>query len=325
MALNPNANTFVPSWLRRAEKRRYSRADLLKLRNVGNQRIRNSGVVDSPPFTRVPKSVLPLLALRNFQEFVDVDALSSLVSDLHPTNDLGNRYCLNCSRGPQPCPAVADAIDTVRTRLRSTRLGAFVQQGWLVVSTEVLLQLVFYSKVSKIALRGVAQRAPKVVQLVRSFLTGAEKPAVRTPAVTDHGEWNALMALLSFDAIRDNRTKLYTDISRNWIRSRTPFEQFAHFLYFCEARPIHPVRNMLINAQKPTMVAVLTQNSDAFVALADLGFLIPPDFYWDLPIFSPPPTNDVYVNECLRHLGVFFYQVQSRVKPTLVLPIQARK
>ena len=310
MSLNPGASSFVPRWLKKT-KRVMTREEIRALRDPALALERSRGVTTFHPFTHIPHSLPPLLQCRHFEEFVDVDAASSLVEDIQVAVDpsLVNYYCVECAQGPNPCGRVADLIVGVRRKLQQTRIGAFLFQPGDVVMGLVQLHLVFESRKTSMKMKLLAEKAKDAVTRIREFLCG-EGFHVLPPPVAQHDQWRRMMQLLMFDWIRDNRTRIFTELSKYWKKSHTQFEQFAHFLFYRDDRPAHVVRNMLTHSQKPVMVAVIGGSLDAVVVLSELGFFVPPDYFWaSFPFFKE--TLEGTMGHVLRHLCVHYYQRQS--------------
>jgi hypothetical protein len=327
MTLNPTASNFVPRWLRQAssEKQRkpgsYTRAELLALRAASLALERSRGVTSAHPFTHIPASLPPLLQCRHFEEFVDIDAASSLVEDVPLSIDpsLVNYFCVECANGPTSCARIAELIVGVRRKMQQTRIGAFLFQAGDVVMGLVQLQLVFESRKTSMKMKILAEKAKDAVAVIRQFLCG-EGFHVLPPPVSQHDQWRRMMQLLMFDWIRDNRTRIFTELSKFWKKSHTQFEQFAHFLFYRDDRPAHAVKNMLTHSQKPVMVSVVGGSVDAVVLLSELGFFVPPDYFWaSFPFFRE--TLEGPTGRILRHLCVHYYQRQSTRGSALFNPI----
>lgn len=317
IVMNPSAKEFIPKWVQSPivapSKMRYTKAQMKALQKPTIEAIKNGPVVDVPPFQAVPASLQHYLRLRNYIEYVDIDHASATVehsSVTIPGNDpVLNYYCVQCSQGPQPCHSVGEIITNVRRREQQNVLGAFLFQPGDVVMGLVQLLLVFDSKKSSMKMRNLKERHPKVVQLVKEYLCG-EGFHIPPPAVTAHEQWRVLVQKLKFDCIRDSKTIVYTELSKYWKKSHTQFEQFAHFLFFRDDVPAHRTKNMITHAQKPVIVAALSGDVEAFVMLSELGFFVPPDYYWSFPFFKDA-ILDEKLYSVLRHLCIYYYQRQS--------------
>ena len=130
------------------------------------------------------------------------------------------------------------------------------------------------------------------------------------------------MLRLKFNWIRDSLTPIYTELSKYWKKSHTPFEQFAHFLFFRDDRPCRQTKNMITHAQKPVLVAAIAGDVEAMVLLAELGFFVPPDYYWNLPFMDAArKAMDPAVHATLRHLGVYYYAKMMAQRMDIFNPI----
>eukprot|EP00658_Telonema_sp_P-2_P046372 TRINITY_DN3452_c0_g1_i5.p1 TRINITY_DN3452_c0_g1~~TRINITY_DN3452_c0_g1_i5.p1 ORF type:complete len:463 (-),score=133.23 TRINITY_DN3452_c0_g1_i5:456-1844(-) len=178
----------------------------------------------------------------------------------------------------------ADVVTTARHKAHKVVGGPFLAQSGDTVQGLLQVELVFRFKGSNMRLQQIGQHHPNIVSRVQEYLCG-EGFHVRCPKISDHILWKSLLERLRFDWIRDNKTRIFTELSKQWKKLNTPFEQFCHFYFFRTARPAHDCKGMLTHSQKPIMVAALTGDVDAVVQLADLGFFVPPDYYWQLLSF----------------------------------------
>jgi hypothetical protein len=323
---------------KRGGRVRYTRQQLLALRPAAMELITRGPIVDHPPFLKIPESFAPLLELPHALEYLNVDAATQLVerrsymspllssssSALHARvrevqgteteDDIAHARRYNCAvcaeGGPLPCPAIQRIIQRASKFAMSTKLGAALMQPALVVESLLRLALLFDAKQSSLRLRLLAERSPRVVHLVEEYLCG-EGYHLPLPPVTAHEEWAAMNAMLKFDAIRDNKTRIITDLSKHWKKRRTQFEQFVHFFAFRDARPVRPVKNIVTQSVKPGMVAMLMGDVTAVLLLHRLGFFIPPDYYWSVyPFLRQALGEGTLTYDVVRHLGLYFSSVQ---------------
>lgn len=328
--MNPTAKEFLPSWAKSPsslpKKVKYSKSQLKALQQPALDAVRVAPVVNFPPFRNIPASLVPLLEHANSTEFVDFERASALVEGATSFEHEAalNFYCVQCAAGPQPCHSISEIITNVRRREQQTVLGAFLFQPGHVVMGLVQLRLVFDSKKSSIGMRKLQERAPKAVSKIKEFLCG-EGFHIPPPAVTAHEQWKVLNQKLKFDWIRDSKTVVYTELSKYWKKSHTQFEQFAHFLFFRDDVPSQRTRNMITHAQKPIIVSVLAGDLEALVMLSELGFFVPPDYYWSFPFFKDTAA-DPKLAAVLRHLCVYYYQKNSERSdiPVVQAPASSR-
>ncbi|KAK7198841.1 hypothetical protein NESM_000850100 [Novymonas esmeraldas] len=308
---------------------RYTRQELLSLRAAAMEHVARDRRVDHPPFRKIPATFAPLLTLPFAMEYVNVDAVVQLVEHCPQTSpplsssmsasaedarddSAARRFaCAVCAQGgPQPCAAVHALVHRLSRRVLSTTLGAALMQPRLVVESLLRLALVFDAKQSSLRLRLLAERSPLVVHLVEEYLCG-EGYHLPLPPVAAHEDWAVLNAMLKFDAVRDNKTRVITDLSKHWRRRRTQFEQFVHFFAFRDARPVRPARNMITQSVKPGMVAMLTGDTTAMYLLHRLGFFTPPDYYWTVfPFLRQALGDGTATYDVVRHLGLYLSAVQ---------------
>lgn len=178
----------------------------------------------------------------------------------------------------------AEVVTAIRHKAHKVVGGPFLAQSGDTVQGLLQIELTFRFKRTNMRLQHIAHNHPNIVRLVQEYLCG-EGFHIRCPPITDHILWKSLLERLRFDWIRDNKTRIFTELSKQWKKINTPFEQFCHFFFFRTARPAHECKGMLTHAQKPVIVATLTGDVDAVVQLADLGFFVPPDYYWQLLSF----------------------------------------
>ncbi|KAG5494997.1 hypothetical protein JKF63_02049 [Porcisia hertigi] len=305
---------------------RYSKQQLLSLRPAAIEHVMRGRIVDYPPFLKIPESFALLLGLPFAMEYVNVDAAMQLVKDRQcaslPATSSSTRVarvkdvateaqarrfaCPVCAHGgPQPCVAVQQIIQRASRQVMSTRFGAAVMQPSVVVASLLRLALVFEAKQSSLRLRMLAEQSPRVVNLVEAYLCG-EGYHLPLPPVTAHKDWAALNSLLKFDFIRDNKTRIITDLSKHWRKRRTQFEQFVHFFFFRDARPVRPAKNIITQSVKPGMVAMLSGDVTAMVLLHRLDFFIPPDYYWSVfPFLRQALGEGTPAYDAVRHLGLY--------------------
>lgn len=334
----------VPIALKQKGHVRYTKQQLLSLRPAAMECVTRGPIVDHPPFLKIPESFARLLELPHALEYVNVDAATRLVehrsyvSPLLTSSSSARAYvagpavatvgaeendaeddiaharlyrCAVCAEGgPLPCPAIQRVIQRASKFAMSTKLGAALMQPALVVESLLRLALVFEAKQSSLRLRLLAERSPRVVHLVEEYLCG-EGYHLPLPCVTAHAEWAAMNAMLKFDAIRDNKTRVITDLSKHWKKRRTQFEQFVHFFAFRDARPVRPAKNIITQSVKPGMVAMLMGDVTAVLLLHRLRFFIPPDYYWSVyPFLRQSLGEGTLAYDVVRHLGLYFSSVQ---------------
>jgi hypothetical protein len=326
--MNPSASAFVPKWVKtppvQPRKARFTKAELKAIQAPALQSVAREPRVAIPPFHGVPASLQSYLNLRNYIEFVDIEAATRIVETVSPTlnplptppsekptfNDpVMDYYCVQCSKGPQPCGPIGEIVRGVRRREQQNLLGAFLFQQGEVVMGQVATLLVFDSKRSSMRMRKLKEQCPQAIKIIKEFLCG-EGFHIPPPPVTAHDQWRTLNQMLKFDSIRDSKTIIYTELSKYWKKSHTPFEQFAHFLFYRDDAPAHRSKNMITHAQKPVLVAVLSGDLDAVVMLSELGFFVPPDYYWSFPFFKDA-LRDARMYNVMRHLCIYYYQKQS--------------
>nr|CCM18495.1 hypothetical protein, conserved [Leishmania guyanensis] len=309
----------------------YSKQQLLLLRPTAIEQVMRGRIVDHPPFLKIPESFAPLLERPFAMEYVNVEAAIQLVKhrsyasrltssppasvarteDFDEEAQLRLYTCPVCAQGgSQPCAVIQRILQRARRNFMSTKFGAALMQPALVVETLLRLALVFDAKQSSLRLRILAEQSPRVVHLVEEYLCG-EGYHLPLPPVTAHEDWAALNAMLRFDAIRDNKTRVITDLSKHWKKRRTQFEQFIHFFAFRDARPVRPAKNIITQSVKPGMVAMLTGDILAMALLHRLGFFIPPDYYWTVfPFLRQALGEDTLVCDVVRHLGLYLSSAQ---------------
>ncbi|KAG8344317.1 hypothetical protein ERJ75_001446600 [Trypanosoma vivax] len=314
--MNPDAQPFVPTFARR---RVYSRAEMRRLEPLALEAIRCAPVASSPSSPRLPADFAALLArLPYADEILNVEHVASLMRDGPPS-------CSVCLHGPEPCNVVRETVAGVVRRAASSRLSAVLLQSGDVVQGLLQLALVFEARQSSLRLRMLAESHPMVVNRVRDFLCG-EGYHLPLPKVTEHSQWQTLNSLLKFDWIRDNRTRIFTEISKKWKKRRTQFEQFVHFYEYRDARPVRRVKNMLTHCTKPVLVSLLSGDIFAVVILARLGFFVPPDYYWDIfPFFRETllrKDRDGRLYSTMRHLCLHLAERQRAIRGDVYNPIE---
>lgn len=188
---------------------------------------------------------------------------------------------------PPPSVMVAPLLQSCCARER-TLFNGFLAQPGDVVEAELTVQMVFFRPSTSHRLHAAAKASHAVVSTVRAFLMGESAAAsvVLPPDPSDDALWESMLAHLRFDWIRDNRTRLYTELSKQWKKRHTPFEQFAHFFGYRKDTPYYPTKGMLTHSQKPVIVACIAGDLQAVVALCELGFEVPSESIWNaLPFF----------------------------------------
>lgn len=233
-----------------------------------------------------------------------------------PQNDPAtNFYCVKCASDAIPCEPVHLIIDNVMRHERKTSLGAFFMQSPEVVGYSLLLLQVFEGKRTSTKLRTLKEMCPKVPGLVKEFLCGGGFH-ISPPPIAASEKWDILLERLKFTWIRDNRTRIFTELSRHWKRSHSPFEQFMHFFFYRKAVPLHKTKGMMLHRQKPVIVACLAGDIEATVLLCELGFEVPSDLMWErLPYFKECLDPKLYC--VLRHLCVHYFRQQVQTSPAL--------
>lgn len=253
----------------------------------------------------------------------DSSAASSSQSSSHDiaAEAMRDYHCVHCASARvhrEPCPAVSMLMQQVHRLVLRSKYGACLMQTGEVVWGLLQLALVFEVKQSSLRMRRLAERCPAAVRVVAEYLCG-DGYHMPLPAVTDHEAWSGLSQLLCFDAIRDNRTRIKTDLSKHWRRRRTPFEQFVFFFTHRDDRPRVQVRNIITRSVKPGMVAMLSGDVVAMVLLSRLGFFVPPDKYWRVyPFLKQSLGEDTLLYSVVRHLARYLSCTQD---PNMYDPI----
>lgn len=251
---------------------------------------------------------------------------ASLLASERTVAKLHGYHCLECSQGgPRPCDALATVIHNATRFIMTQALGRFFLQAPEVVWGQIQLALVFEAKQSSLRLRMLAEKSPAIPRKVAEYLFG-EGYHLALPKVTAHEEWRTAMQLLRFDAIRDNRTRVITDLSKYWKKRHTLFEQFVSFFSYRDDVPTMEVKNILTPSVKPGMVAMLTGDIVAVILLHHLGFFIPPDYYWSVfPFLGPALVEGTMRHDVMRHLGRYYSAKQpSDMYNPIVNPFAAR-
>ncbi|CAD2217830.1 hypothetical protein, conserved [Angomonas deanei] len=305
---------------------RYTVDEIRALEEVSLQRIRQGFIVDSPPFLKIPYDFAQLLHAPHALEFLDVDSASALVEGCRYssplTTDFANHNlsiydytCPTCSAGELPCEAAAEVLRDVKRRLLGTRLGAILLQGPEVVWGQIQLALVFEMKQSSLRLRMLAEKNPGIPRLVGEYLYG-EGYHILIPPVTAHDDWADMNSLLKFDFILKNKTRVKTDLSKQWRKRNTQFEQFAYFFSFRDDVPEqNSTLNMITRSVKPGMIAMLSGDIAAMVLLANLEFLIPYDYFWSVfPFLDDAFGSDSPQYSLIRHVGLYLSSKQKSNK-----------
>lgn len=229
------------------------------------------------------------------------------------TNSSAAYHCQICEQGgQQPCATVAAwlasipahrysraSTDTEKSTAATangpggpaapaSRALQCLTQPASVFRSLLQMSLVLEFKRGSARLRWITEQSPCIADRIRGFLCGEDTPFVPLPPVTAHEEWEEMLALMGFDAIRDNRTRIITDFSRHWKRRTIPYEQFVFFYAFRDHLPPAPVKNIVTRSVKPGMVAMLSMNAQAMWLLHHHEFFIPEDHYWDVFRFLEP-------------------------------------
>ncbi|CBH16233.1 hypothetical protein, conserved [Trypanosoma brucei gambiense DAL972] len=333
--MNPEAPPFFPTFARAHSHRRvYSRAELKRIELSVVESIRRAPRTGVPSASALPVDFAALFArLPHAHEVLDVEHVAKLVEDgrepVDGTRALieGNRQplCPECANGPEACEEVRGIVAGAVRRAASNRLSAVLLQSGNVVWGLIQLTLVFEAKQSSLRLRVLAERHPNIVSLIREYLCG-EGYHLPLPKITEHKQWQELNSILKFDWIRDNRTRVFTEISRRWKQRHTQFEQFVHFFGYRDAKPQHQVKNMLTNCAKPVFISILSGDIVAVVLLARLEFFVPPDYYWDIfPYFAETllkKGSDGKTYAVMRHLCQHFHERQQSLRKDVYNPIE---
>nr|CCC94142.1 conserved hypothetical protein [Trypanosoma congolense IL3000] len=333
--MNPDAPSFFPTFIQPAMRRRvYSREALKRLEPLAIDMIRSSPMETCSPALRLPVGFAALLSrLPHADEVLNVKHVAMLVESGHvgPSQPCGSvarggwQPCQDCARGPEGCEHIRGVIAGALRQASSSRLAAVLLQSGSVIWGLIQLALAFEARQSSFRLRLLAERHPNVVPLIREYLCG-EGYHMSLPKVTDHEQWRVLNATLKFDWIRDNRTRVFTEISKRWKARHTQFEQFVHFFGYRDAQPKHQVKTMLTHCAKPVFVSILSGDVVAVVLLARMGFFVPPDYYWNIfPHFAESllrKGNDGTLYLLMRHLCLHFSVQQQALGKHVYNPIE---
>jgi hypothetical protein len=242
------------------------------------------------------------------------DTCVNCIGKIRPLN--ADRELRQVMWSEPPCPAIQSIIDSVVDEERAKH-GAFLLQDPSVVFGQIELQLVFDSPSATRRMKHMKTSCPKAFNCIKEFLCGPGYH-LAPPKADRHDAWAAMMARLKFDLIRDNATPIYTELSKNWKKRHSPFEQFAHFLFFRDSMPAHATYNMLTHAQKPALIAAMAGDTTAFVMLARLGFAVPSDVQWQHTPFMKDML-DTRRFAVLRHLNTYFFRKQFKNPAPIVL------
>lgn len=335
---DPSPQEGVLSLTHPTGRLRYTAEQLLAIRPAAIHTVEHGPIVDDSPFLKIPAAFAPLLHIPHALEFLDVDGATALVEKLPYTNALtaqpplsssqdflpmngGGYHCLLCAQGREaPCPALGSIVANAKKYILSTKRGVCLMQSANVVQGLLQLALVFESKRSSMRLRLLAEKKPHIAQIIKEYLCG-DGYHIPLPPITAHDEWRAMMRALCFDALRDNRTRIVTDLSKHWKKRQTPFEQFVFFFSFRDDRPLGEVKNVLTRSVKPGIAAMLCGDVAAMLVLHNLNFFIPPDYYWSLfPFLAQALGEGTVIYDVVRHLATYLYARQS---PHLFNPIES--
>ncbi|CCW63055.1 unnamed protein product [Phytomonas sp. EM1] len=266
-----------------------------------------------------PASVMPSSSPFLIDSVVDQKRAKNNNTHSHDHCGVRTHPCLICMQGCSPCPMLSTLLRQITQQLLRARLSACLLQSNEVVWAQLQLALVFEAKKSSLRMRLLAEKHPEVVRKVAEYLYG-EGYHLRLPAVTAHDEWTQLMKMLKYDAIRDNATRIKTDLSKRWRRYHTPFEQFVFFFSFRDDRPNGAVRNVVTRSVKPGMVAILTGDLVAMYLLHKLGFFIPPDYYWEVfPFMKRSVGKHAAPQVLVRHFALY---LSSKQCPDIYNPVE---
>ncbi|KAH9578315.1 hypothetical protein LSM04_001880 [Trypanosoma melophagium] len=343
--MNPDARPFIPTFARSQNQRQvYSRAALKEIELSVVENIRSASLAKIKLIPPAPVNFVSLVKLPSALEFLNVDHVVTLVrsgecstnaktplwsSRVQPnTLSSSTRSVLphpnQCQDGLEGCPIIQEVISSAVRKAASSRLGALLLQSGDVVLGLLQLALVFEARQSSLRLRLLAEQHPNVVNRIKEYLCG-EGYHLPLPSVISHEDWQTLNSILKFDWIRDNRTRIFTEISKRWKKRHTQFEQFVHFFEYRDDRPLHPVKNMLTHSTTPVLVSVLSGDVMAVVLLARLGFFVPPDYYWDIFSFFAesllPKSSDGEMYNLMRHLCLHLAERQQALRGDVFNPI----
>ena len=312
---NPSAAEFTPTWLKRPHVLRRTNQEMRCIKDVVLLHIQHEGSTSHPPYRDIPVTLVPYLSLPRYFEYIDMENATKLVEGSRRIGTIveedpaAKYFCTQCANSSLGCDIIRCIISAARKRIQQCmKGGSFLCQGADVVFSLVQLKLVFESKRTSLKLRHVAIHYPSVVRLVEDFLCG-EGFHIPAPALVKHEEWRNLLEITRFDYIRDNRTRILSETSKYWKKSNSAFEQFAYFLNMRDAVPLQHTKGLLTHAQKPVLVAALVGDIEATVILCDLGFFVPPDYFWGTFNFLKEKFEEDPIRfGVLRHLLVYYFQ-----------------
>ena len=287
--------------------------------------------VDHPPFHGVPKSFVPFFNIE--RAHLDIINWESPLMAMNHTGppppydrdqrsvrprsgsnggenaDIPSHHCITCANiRSGACDFIASVVQAAKNREKAHGHG-FLSQGGEVIHSAVALLLTFDHRQTSRKMKKLAEKYPKVKSLVNEFLCG-EGFHIPPPNIADEEAWGRLISRLRLDWIRDNRTKVYTELSKYWKRSHTQFEQFAHLLFYRDAMPNFQTKGMITHSQKPVLVACIAGDVDAVVLLAEMGFFVLADVFWDMLPYFKELNPRTYTT--LRHLCVYYFKKQQR-------------
>jgi hypothetical protein len=273
-----------------------------------------------PPFHGIPQSFAKYFEVRCHVDFINWDSPLLLPPKPLPTPSgaadptqlapiQGSVVCATCSALDQTsCLSIADLVKRVRHQEKNAG-GGFLTQGGEVVLSSLAVLLAFEHRKTSMRMKRLAEKYPQTKRLVHQFLCG-EGFHIPPPPLGNDEAWGRMLRRLKFDYIRDNRTKIYTELSKNWKKGHTQFEQFVHFAYYRDAVTAWPTKAMITHSQKPILVACITGDIDAMILLAELGYFVPSDAFWDiLPYFGQLDEATYFT---LRHLCLYYFKKQQR-------------
>lgn len=233
-------------------------------------------------------------------------------------------YCGVCAQGgSSPCSTVQGWLTTLpfpekppaeQTPSASTPSRALRCLSQAAETFRSLLQISLATEFKRgsVRLRWLIERYPVVAEKIRDFLCGTDVPLVPLPPVTGHSEWEEMMRLMGFDAIRDNTTRVVTSFSRHWKRRSIPYEQFVYFYEFRRHVPTGSAVNVITPSVKPGIVAMLAMNVQALQLLHHHGFCIPKDYFWDIfRYLDHSKTGNVVLFAKIRHIGLYLSATQK--------------
>lgn len=320
----------------RTARRVYSRSQLLSLRRQ-SVNLLLSDLVLLEPYGLVPRRFEALASTASapstsprsrvaYEELLDGRSAAQLASDCTGSSTR-DYWCPVCSAATSKDSTPCEYIRLLRQRLQSQLAEKVCTSNAIqcllqppeVFQNLLLLSLASEHKRGSARLRWMSEEHPTVLQRIRTFLCG-EEDYVPLPAVTDHTAWKEMMELMGLDSVRDNRTRILTDLSKHWKRRTTPYEQFVFFYDFKNHSPPAPTKNIVTLSVKPGMVAMLRMDVVAMYLLHHHNFFIPEDHYWDVFRYLDTAVVERRLYNEVRHFGLFLSGTQRGL--SLFSPIE---